>query len=434
LKGNLMADSSSLAGLLDRAGNVFLLASQLGRAFHDERGSAGGLRQIDPEGWDRHQPAFSAFCDAVLELRDAIQNPPNGFAPVAEALRRTALVAKQIRDAMQTANGRAFATYLDFFPELNSAAASGREAIGKVTDVQQLDDPFAFLDQSAIGKDPDIDTTPTLPRPSHSLIEAAARAVPYMLANLQPEHDGPIELVASDLAKRLQDAKHTLAAAHWAIHGAIRMGWLRTGRVQTVSPSFGRRVGQRASFGRPDTRRWEWTGGEVRTIAIPEGKPAPFDSFKVVATESLWTWWRALETATSPYDLTATGLRQLVEQSTTNPPVESSDPPPKAKRGTERGEARVKLIAALTKHHQYADGSCLTLEPIGNNELARQAKVSESTASAFFNEEFKGHKHYKILCRDLAGLSSGLKLLNNEFAPHNLYGRRPPYEDDRDDE
>src|SRR5262249_18814112 len=38
------------------------------------------------------------------------------------------------------------------------------------------------------------------------------------------------------------------------------------------------------------------------------------------------------------------------------------------KRSTERGEGRAKLIAALTKHHQYADGGCLNLEPIGNNE------------------------------------------------------------------
>jgi hypothetical protein len=33
-------------------------------------------------------------------------------------------------------------------------------------------------------------------------------------------------------------------------------------------------------------------GGKT-TIAIPEGKPAPFSSFKVVATELLWTWWRS---------------------------------------------------------------------------------------------------------------------------------------------
>jgi hypothetical protein len=40
--------------------------------------------------------------------------------------------------------------------------------------------------------------------------------------------------------------------------------------------------------------------------------------------------------------------------------------PTKSKRSTEKGEAQTKLIAALTKHHQYADGGCLNFEPTGN--------------------------------------------------------------------
>jgi hypothetical protein len=104
------------------------------------------------------------------------------------------------------------------------------------------------------------------------------------------------------------------------------------------------------------------------------------------------------------------------------------------KRSTERGEGQAKLIAALTKHHQYADGGCLNLEPIGNNELAKAAGVSPSTASAFFKNQFEGHTEYKALCRDTGLLVAVIKLLNNEFSPHNLYSRRPPGEDDRDDE
>jgi hypothetical protein len=95
------------------------------------------------------------------------------------------------------------------------------------------------------------------------------------------------------------------------------------------------------------------------------------------------------------------------------------------KRSTERGEGRAILIAALTKHHNYGDNSCLNQEPIGNNALARLAGVSASTASAFFNNEFEGHKKYKALCRDISNLTAALKLLNNEFSPHLLYGRRP---------
>ena len=94
----------------------------------------------------------------------------------------------------------------------------------------------------------------------------------------------------------------------------------------------------------------------------------------------------------------------------------------------------MKLIAALTKRHRYADGSCLNPEPIGNNALANLAGVSVSTASRFFESEFKGHSKYMLLCRDTGRLAMTLKLLNGEFAPHDLYGRRPTREDDRDGE
>ncbi len=112
-------------------------------------------------------------------------------------------------------------------------------------------------------------------------------------------------------------------------------------------------------------------------------------------------------------------------------PAVAQEPAPK--RSTERGEGRAKLIAALTKHHQYADGSCLHLEPIGNNRLAKAAGVSHSTASEFFNNAFQGHSKYKVLCRDAVNLVTSLKLLNNEFAPHNLYGHRPADEGSGDD-
>jgi len=104
------------------------------------------------------------------------------------------------------------------------------------------------------------------------------------------------------------------------------------------------------------------------------------------------------------------------------------------KRSTEPGEGRVKLIAALTKHHKYADGSCLNPEPIGNNELARQVDVSVSTASKFFKEEFEGHTKYRALCGDATRLVVALKLLNQEFSPHLLCGNKPPGEDNREDE
>ena len=97
-----------------------------------------------------------------------------------------------------------------------------------------------------------------------------------------------------------------------------------------------------------------------------------------------------------------------------------------------RGEGEVKLVAALTKHHGYDNGSCKNLEPIGNNEVAREAVVAISTASAFFKKRFRGHTKYKALCRRVGELARSLKLLNGEYSPHDLYGRHPAGEDGRE--
>lgn len=112
------------------------------------------------------------------------------------------------------------------------------------------------------------------------------------------------------------------------------------------------------------------------------------------------------------------------------PPSKSS---PRLKRGSERGGGRVKIIAALTKHHRYAEDSCLNAEPIGNNELAKLAGVSGSTASAFIASEFEGHKAYRAMCQDINLLTAALKLLNNEFLPRHLYGSKLPTKYDRDE-
>lgn len=97
-------------------------------------------------------------------------------------------------------------------------------------------------------------------------------------------------------------------------------------------------------------------------------------------------------------------------------------PVPAPKRSTERGEGRAKLIAALTKHHQYDDGGCLNLEPIGNNVLASAAGVSASTASKFLKDNFQGDTKYRALCRDTRKLLAALKRLNGEFTPYILLG------------
>jgi hypothetical protein len=140
----------------------------------------------------------------------------------------------------------------------------------------------------------------------------------------------------------------------------------------------------------------------------------------------------------------ATALLELESVMTLPPPAVTEEPqipanePPgprlaKRKRSTERGDARAKLIAALTRHHRYADGSCLNLEPIGNNELARRAEVDQATASFFFRQKFNGHGKYKAACADASVLVAALRLLNGEFPPHLLYGGKPPDEAERDE-
>jgi len=116
----------------------------------------------------------------------------------------------------------------------------------------------------------------------------------------------------------------------------------------------------------------------------------------------------------------------------------------KPKRSTGRNEGRQKLIASLTLHHQYENGSCLNLDPINNNELARQADVANSTASDFFDWAFKpkddqhnsntGYEIYRVKCRDAGKLVGCLKALNGEILPADLYGRAPPGEEGRDDD
>jgi hypothetical protein len=108
---------------------------------------------------------------------------------------------------------------------------------------------------------------------------------------------------------------------------------------------------------------------------------------------------------------------------------------PRKRRTTWCGGAQEKLIAALTKHHRYADGGCLNLEPIGNNELARLAGVGAATALRFFNKWFKGYAKYRSICmRDVSKLIDTIKAMRGEFVPSNEpnYGDAPPAERERD--
>jgi hypothetical protein len=125
------------------------------------------------------------------------------------------------------------------------------------------------------------------------VFEGAARAIPAILANVPLQPDGTTELDAAVLLRRLQDASHTLAAAQRAVHRTVQAGRLRTGPVPVELPTV--YATGTSGYGPSHQRRLGGRG----TKAIPTGKPAPFDCFKVAATAALWEWWRSLEAAES---------------------------------------------------------------------------------------------------------------------------------------
>jgi len=87
----------------------------------------------------------------------------------------------------------------------------------------------------------------------------------------------------------------------------------------------------------------------------------------------------------------------------------------KPKRSTEKGEARRKIIAALTEHHKYDKGGCLNQSPIGGNVLATKAGVTKASTSNFFKAEFGSHAKYRHVCQNVTALVGALKLVRGEF-------------------
>lgn len=127
----------------------------------------------------------------------------------------------------------------------------------------------------------------------------------------------------------------------------------------------------------------------------------------------------------------------LLSETESSVPVEKK--PVKPKKSTSRGEATMKIVAALTKHHDYDTGSCLNLSPIGVNELARLAQVSPSTVSSFLNRQFSdgrayGHTKYRAMCSDPKNLAASLRLMNGEYSPSLLFGTKPPGDGDYEDQ
>ena len=99
--------------------------------------------------------------------------------------------------------------------------------------------------------------------------------------------------------------------------------------------------------------------------------------------------------------------------------------PVRPKKSMGKGDAEENLISRLTLIHGYDNGSVSNTEPIGCNELARQAGVVQSSASEFFKKHFGNHAAYKQCCGDKGKLIVALQLLNGEVTPRVLSGAQP---------
>ncbi len=88
------------------------------------------------------------------------------------------------------------------------------------------------------------------------------------------------------------------------------------------------------------------------------------------------------------------------------------------------------LITTLLKHHLYENGSVLNWEPIGCNELARNADVAASIVSDFFKKWFESHSRYKISCQDQT-----VRIVLAQWAGESIiktFGRDPDHRETTD--
>lgn len=104
-------------------------------------------------------------------------------------------------------------------------------------------------------------------------------------------------------------------------------------------------------------------------------------------------------------------------------------------------DSATKVIAALTKHHGYENGSVTNFEPATNRGIAHEYGLSQNALSRFLNEKLGkgnpksgGHKGYIAACnRDARiGIGALLTLWQGEV-PERL-AELLPHESGRDDE
>lgn len=148
-----MQDTSALAGLLDRAANVFGLANTLGQEFEQEfRNRPAVNLSLEQQKALKHQyrEKINEFIAAVSDLRHVIVNPPDLFVSVARQLRVAGIIAKQLRDSHpgDASSGDIF----ELFPELNQVAFDGYQSVKEARKELPSADPLVFLEKSPIAE------------------------------------------------------------------------------------------------------------------------------------------------------------------------------------------------------------------------------------------------------------------------------------------
>lgn len=100
----------------------------------------------------------------------------------------------------------------------------------------------------------------------------------------------------------------------------------------------------------------------------------------------------------------------------------------KSKKGTVPNEAREKIIAALTLHHDFDGDSCMNMDFATGADLAREAGVHRGTVTRFFKTEFDGgYEAYRGICTrgNTGRLIAALQKLRDEELSRLGFGDEP---------
>jgi hypothetical protein len=136
-------------------------------------------------------------------------------------------------------------------------------------------------------------------------------------------------------------------------------------------------------------------------------------------------WERKLRSLRTAAEAACAGTTQ--EPHATEQPTSQAKKP---KRSTKRGDARAKIIAGLTAHHEYQEGGCGNLAAIGVRELAGEIGVSPDSVTRFFKKEFgeeRGHTGYQAACRNAPYAITGRTVATSGWADRMAAWCRPAW-------